>query len=250
MAVNFSISEWHRQFVRQARWTRDWRIRLYRQAGLWQAQNILDVGCGTGFVTEEIAQHTKGKVIGLDMDLSMIEWAERKESRIEWTIGDACQLPFSEAKFDLVICNFLLLWVQNPAEVVREMVRVTKKGGFILDTAEPDYGGRIDYPTELPIAELMSKALRKAGANPNIGRQLRKLFNEAGLSSEIGVIASLWNQEQMTAELDEEWQLIERSIGDESEVETLERYKNLEKQAFQTGERLMFMPIFYAIGRK
>jgi hypothetical protein len=96
----------------------------------------------------------------------------------------------------------------------------------------------------------MSKALRKAGANPNIGRQLRKLFTGAGLSSEIGVIASLWNQEQMTVELDEEWQLIERSIGDESEVETLERYKNLEKQALQTGERLMFMPIFYAIGRR
>jgi ubiquinone/menaquinone biosynthesis C-methylase UbiE len=250
MTTNLSVSEWHRQFVRQARWTRDWRIRLYRQADLWQAQNILDVGCGTGVITEEIAQHTKGKVIGLDIDPAMIEWAERKANRVEWAIGDACQLPFSEGKFDLVVCNFLLLWVQNPAQVVREMVRVTKKGGVILDTAEPDYGGRIDYPTELPIAELMSKALTKAGANPYIGRQLRKLFIGAGLNSEIGVIASLWDQDQMTAEFEEEWQLIERSIGDKSGVEMLERYKKLEKQALETGERLMFMPIFYAIGRK
>ncbi len=245
-----STAEWHRQFVRQARWTHDWRIRLYRQVGLWQAQNILDVGCGTGIITEEIAQHTKGKVVGLDIDPAMIEWAEKKISRVEWAIGDAHQLPFSEGQFDLVVCNFLLLWVQEPAQVVREMTRVVKKGGIILNTSEPDYGGRIDYPPDLPITELMSKALSKAGANPCIGRQLRKLFNEAGLSSEIGVIASLWNQEQIAAEFEEEWQLIERTIGDTSDVETLEGYKKLEKQALETGERLIFMPIFYAVGKK
>jgi ubiquinone/menaquinone biosynthesis C-methylase UbiE len=217
---------------------------------LWQAQSILDVGCGTGVVTEEIAQHTKGKVVGLDINHAMIEWDARKDSQIEWILGDAHHLPYDEEQFDIVVCNFLLLWVRDPTLVVREMVRVVKKGGIVLDTSEPDYGGRIDYPPELPIAGLMSEALSKAGANPCIGRQLRKLFTGAGLSTEIGIIASLWDQKQIAAEYEEEWLLIDKTIGDISEKETLEYYKKLEKQTLETGERLIFMPIFYAIGKK
>ncbi len=250
MTANLSISEWHRQFVRQARWTRDWRIRLYRQAGLWQARNVLDVGCGTGVITEEIAQHNNGKVVGLDIDPAMIEWAKSKVGKIEWVIGDAHRLPFNNEQFDLVVCSFLLLWVQEPDQVVQEMKRVVKRGGVVLDTSEPDYGGRIDYPPDLPYAKLMSKALSKVGADPYIGRQLRKLFTGAGFSSEIGVLASLWDKEQIAAEFEEEWRIIERTTMDVSEVETLEHHKKMEKKTLQTGERFLFMPIFYAIGNK
>lgn len=180
----------------------------------------------------------------------MIKWAMRTVSRVEWKVGDAHQLPFDEEQFDIVGCNFLLLWVQDPTQVVQEMVRVVKKGGVVLDTAEPDYGGRVDYPPDLPLAELMSKALREAGAEPCIGRQLRKLFAKAGLNSEIGVIASLWDQEHIATEFEEEWQFIEKTLADVRDLETLEYYKKLEKKALQARERLMFMPLFYAIGRK
>jgi len=236
--------------MRQARWTRAWRLRLYRQAGLWQARNILDVGCGTGVITEEIARHTRGKVIGLDIDPAMIKWANSTINIVEWKVGDAHELPFGDEQFDLVVCNFLLLWVRDPDRVVQEMARVVKKGGVVLDTSEPDYGGRIDFPEDLPPVELMSRALREVGANPHIGRQLRKLFAKAKLNSEIGVIASVWDQEQMATEFEEEWQFTERVLAEVAEPRTLKRYREFEKKALQAGERFIFMPFFYASGRK
>ncbi len=250
MELFLSVSEWHRQCERQARWTRAWRLRLYRQVGLWQAQSVLDVGCGTGVITEEIAQHTKGTVTGLDVDPAMIEEAAKRVTGVDWKVGDANNLPFGEGQFDLVICNFLLLWAREPARIVREMARVVKKGGMVLDTAEPDYGGRIDFPEDLPLGGLMSQALEQFGADPHIGRQLRKLFVDAGLNSEVGIIASLWDQEQMARELAEEWQFLERALASIVPAQTLQRYQELEKKALKAGGRLIFMPLFYALGKK
>ncbi|NIN01328.1 MAG: methyltransferase domain-containing protein, partial [candidate division Zixibacteria bacterium] len=232
-----SVSEWHRQFERQARWTRAWRLRLYRQVGLWQAGSVLDVGCGTGVITEEIAQHTKGTVTGLDVDPAMIEEAAKRVTGVDWKVGDAHDLPFGEGQFDLVICNFLLLWAREPDRVVREMARVVKKDGMVLDTAEPDYGGRIDFPEDLPLGRLMSQALEHSGADPHIGRRLRKLFVDAGLNSEVGIIASLWDQEQMARERKEEWQFLERALGNLVSAQNLQRYQKLEKKALQAGWR-------------
>lgn len=250
MALLLSVSEWHRQFERQACWTQAWRFRLYRQVGLWQALSVLDVGCGTGVITEEIAQHTRGKVTGLDVDQAMIEEATKRVTDVDWKVGDAHDLPFAEGQFDLVICNFLLLWAREPARIVREMARVVKKGGKVLDTAEPDYGGRIDFPEDLPLGGLMSQALAQFGADPHIGRRLRKLFVDAGLNSEVGIIASLWDQEQMARELKEEWQFLERALANLVAAQTLQRYQELEKKALRAGCRLIFMPLFYALGKK
>lgn len=245
-----SIPQWHKQFQRQARWMRPWRLRVYRQAGLWQAQSILDVGCGTGTITQEIAGHTRGSVTGLDLDPAMIEEAARRVRGVEWKVGDAHALPFGQGQFDVVVCNFLLLWARDPARVLKEMTRVAKTGGVILDTAEPDYGGRIDFPEELPLGKLMSQALRQAGADPNIGRQLRKLFVEARLTTEVGIIASLWDEKQIAEEFEGEWDFLERTLDTVVAAQTLKRYKAIEKNALQAGSRFLFMPIFYALGRK
>ena len=63
------------------------------------------------------------------------------------------------------------------------MVRVTHPGGFVLALAEPDYGGRIDYPTELSqIGDWQKNALKQQGANPLMGRELRSIFSHAGIN--------------------------------------------------------------------
>ena len=255
---DLTVEEWHAQFIRQARWTRAVRNQLYRRANLLRAERVLDVGCGTGVITEEMAARCKGQVIGVDVDAAMVEFALRlcsgqaqdRPGRAEYRVGDAHQLDFPDGHFDVVACHFLLMWVSNPALAVREMVRVTRPGGAVLACAEPDYGGRIDYPEELPLARWQAEALRREGADPFIGRKLPALFTQAGLSANVGVIPSLWDKEALRAEFEAEWALMERTLAGMVSEDELRRYKQVDWQAIEDGQRLIFVPIFYAVGRK
>jgi SAM-dependent methyltransferase len=247
---DLTIEEWHAQFTRQARWTRAVRNQLYRRVNLLRAERVLDVGCGTGVITEEMAARCKGQVIGVDVDEAMIEFAQGQGGQAEYRLGDAHQLDFPDRHFDVVACHFLLMWVSDPALALREMARVTGPGGAVLACAEPDYGGRIDYPEELPLARWQAEALRREGADPFIGRKLPALFAQAGLSADVGVIPSLWDDEALRAEFEAEWALMERTLVGVVSEDELQHYKQVDWQAIEDGQRLIFVPIFYAVGRK
>ena len=105
--------EWHAWFSTQAGWTRQTRLWLYEQARLAQAKAILDVGCGTGVITGELTQ-SPARVVGLDIDRVMLSFARRQEDGITFTQGDAHALPFTDGSFDVVVCHYLLLWLDDP----------------------------------------------------------------------------------------------------------------------------------------
>ncbi len=278
---DLTIEEWHAQFIRQARWTRTVRNQLYRRVNLLRAERVLDVGCGTGVITEEMAARCKGQVIGVDIDAAMVEFAQARPfdtptglpstvlgtgragsavgepvepqdrpGRAEYRVGDAHQLDFPDGHFDVVACHFLLMWVSNPTLAVREMARVTRPGGAVLVCAEPDYGGRIDYPEELPLARWQAEALRREGADPFIGRKLPALFTQVGLSANVGVIPSLWDDEALRAEFEAEWALMERTLAGIMSEDELRCYKRMDWQAIEDGRRLVFVPVFYVVSRK
>ena len=247
---DLTVEEWHAQFTRQARWTRAVRNQLYRRVNLLRAERVLDVGCGTGVITEEMAARCKGQVIGVDVDAAMIAFAQDSGGRAEYRVGDAHQLDFPDGHFDVVVCHFLLMWVSNPALAVREMARVTRPGGAVLACAEPDYGGRIDYPQELPLARWQAEALLHEGADPFMGRKVPALFSQAGLLANMGVIPSLWDDEALRAEFEAEWALMERTLVGIVSEDELRRYEQADWQAIEDGRRLIFVPIFYAMGRK
>jgi SAM-dependent methyltransferase len=92
---------------------------------------------------------TPGVVIGLDRDQQVNEYARRSHPGAACITGLGERLPFPDSSFDLVCCHFLLLWVADPLNVLTEMLRVTRPGGGVLCLAEPDYGGRIEYPESL-----------------------------------------------------------------------------------------------------
>ena len=247
---DLTLAEWHAQFTRQARWTRAVRSQLYRRVNLLRAERVLDVGCGTGVITEEMAARCRGQVIGVDVDAAIVEFAQARGGRAEYRVGDAHQLDFPDGHFDVVACHFLLMWVGDPALVVREMARVTRPGGAVLACAESDYGGRIDYPEELPLARWQAEALRREGADPFMGRKLPALFTKAGLSADAGVIPSLWDQEALRAEFEAEWALMERTLVGMVDEDELRRCKQVDWQAIEDGRRLVFVPVFYAVGRR
>jgi SAM-dependent methyltransferase len=174
-------------------------------------------------------------------------------ARATYRLGDARDLPFPAHSFDVVLCHFVLLWIDDAARAVREMARVTRPGGAVVACAEPDYGGRIDWP-DLPLGRLQAEALRREGADPLAGRKLKVWFAGAGLQTEVGVYPCLWDDAALRAEFEGEWRLMERTLaGFASPLtspEELERLKAEDWAAVEAGARTVFMPMFYAVGRR
>jgi ubiquinone/menaquinone biosynthesis C-methylase UbiE len=243
------IEDWHQQFVRQGQWTEQTRSYLYRRAGLSDAERVLDVGCGTGAITAELARRTRGQVIGIDIDPAMLAYARQHDSSAQYEQGDARDLPYPDGYFDIVTCHYLLLWLNDPYLGVREMARITRRSGHVLVCAEPDYGGRLDWP-QLPVREWQIEALRRQGADPCIGRALREMLARAGLETEIGVIASVWDVASMRAQFEAEWAMLWRDAGDSLDRATFEAARARAQAAIEAGTRLVFMPTFYAYARK
>ncbi|MGB9723138.1 MAG: methyltransferase domain-containing protein [Chloroflexia bacterium] len=244
--------EWHHWFLRQAEWTRPTRLWLYRQAGLGEARRVLEVGCGTGVIAAEVARLCSAGVVGLDVDGGMLEAARRHTPQVALVQGDARALPFGDGAFDLVLCHYLLLWLKEPARAVSEMARVVRAGGFVLACAEPDYGGRIDHPPELVLlGQLQAEALRLQGADPRMGRRLGELFVAAGLRTTVGVMAGRW---ELPSAPDDafaaEWAVRRRDLLAYLPPEELDRLEEADREALQAGRRILFVPTFYALGKK
>jgi SAM-dependent methyltransferase len=243
---------WHDWFSTQAGWTRSTRPWLYRQVKLGQADAILEVGCGTGVIAGELARLGPARVVGLDVDVGMLAFARRQENNVTYVQGDAHALPFSAGAFDVVVCHYLLLWLADPVQGVREMARAVRRDGRVLACAEPDYGGRVDHPPELAaLGQLQTEALRRQGADPEIGRRLGEIFTAAGLQATVGAMAGKWEHPgSPDAAFGAEWTMREHDLAGLLSPEELRRLRSLDRQALEEGRRTLFVPTFYALGRK
>lgn len=240
----------------QALETAEERIPLYMQVGLKDAKKTLDVGCGSGFVTRDIAHFTKGKVVGIDGSSKMIEVAKevlQGFNNVELKVANAEKLPFENNSFDIVTCNLVLMWAEKPQKVVDEMARVAKKNGKVLASLEPDYGGKLHWPENPKIDQIFAgKAIKDRGGDPHIGRKLRMFFVRAGLDTEVGI----GNNRIWSCDEDKSYYLHARDFYvkaiknagiSQKEIDTWE-YNYL--KSLDDGIQLNFFPQFYAIGTK
>ena len=241
---------WHTRFSQQARWTAELRRYLFARTQFEQARRILEIGCGTGAVLSTLPL-TSAQVFGLDIERSFLQLAANHAPHTILVQGDAHHLPFTSGQFDCVYCHFTLLWVADPLQVLSEARRLIRSGGWALALAEPDYGGRIDYPDALiDIGRLQAESLRLQGADTHLGRRLGALFHQTGLSNiESGVISGQWREIPSRADLDQEWAVLESDLQGMLSVQELSRLRQIDRQAWQAGERLLFVPTFYAIGQ-
>ncbi|MBE9474691.1 MAG: methyltransferase domain-containing protein [Chloroflexi bacterium] len=250
-----SPRDWHQRFELQSQWTQDTRDHLYSRAGVLKSQRVLDVGCGTGVLTKELSQSSINSTIGLDIKSEYIDIAASFAPTAFLSLGDAHIMPFKSSVFDFCLCHYLLMWVENPLAVLLEMKRVTIPGGAVLVLAEPDYGGRIDYPQKLAVLnEWQTTALQNQGANPFMGRKLKAIFHQAGLNDiEVGVIGAQWKNATPEHELNSEWEIIQSDLEfliNTSEVmKSSEEIRKIDLAAWATGERIIYVPTFYAWGK-
>jgi ubiquinone/menaquinone biosynthesis C-methylase UbiE len=251
--MTMSTYRWHQRFQQQARWTKSIRKYIYDKIGIQHARRVLDVGCGTGILLDELNQISSFSPYGTDINHSSISFAHRFVPDSILSQSDALYLPYRTGSFDISLCHFLLLWVKNPVKVMEEMSRVVQPGGYVLALAEPDYGGRIDFQVELAqIGDWQIESLKDQGANPFIGRELRSLFYIAGLTNvEVGALGGQWNEEQTQEDIELEWEVIISDLIVKNEfMQSANEFKELDLSSRKNYRRILYVPTFYALGIK
>jgi SAM-dependent methyltransferase len=247
-----TTQDWHQRYLQQTRWTRALASYLFQRAGLSSLHSILEVGCGTGAVLQEIIRPLITQPFGLDINPNYLAYTAQSHPQSRLILGDAHQLPLADGCFDVCLCHYLLLWVSDPSRVIQEMVRVTRSGGVVIALAEPDYGNRIDYPQDLSLlGKWQMDSLEQQGADPLIGRKLRAILSTSGLLAvEAGVQGGEWRSIFDQTEFDSEWDTIQSDLANQPEkLAQLPRLMEIDMLSCKQGKRILYVPTFYAWGR-
>lgn len=146
---------------------------------------VLEIGCGAGLLAVDLARRGL-RVQAIDAVKVMVEQARQYaemagvSAQLSLSIGDACNLAFADASFDLVIALGVIPWLEHPEVAIGEMARVTKAGGQLLLTA--DNRGRLVHLLD-PWQNPMLAPLKRRIKNGLIRLGLRQVTPHVFLST-------------------------------------------------------------------
>jgi ubiquinone/menaquinone biosynthesis C-methylase UbiE len=157
---------------------------------LKEGMSVLDVGCGSGTITAGIAERVGpgGRVVGIDFSEHLIAQAQKNYENLRslsFEVADINKYAVEE-KFDLVIAARTLQWVNNPAEIVAQMLRLVKSGGMISIL---DYNHTKIEWTPLPPQSMLDfyeaflNWRADAGYDNAIADNLAAIYQDSGLQS-------------------------------------------------------------------
>ena len=136
---------------------------LLKEINIPENPVCLDIGCGTGISTFELAKIIKdnGTIYGIDFSQPMIDISKKKAEQlgfpeVKFSTGDAEQLDFPDSMFDIVLSNQVIPFIPDRRKALKEIYRVLKPGG---ETAHLFYGGSV-------YQEAIKAALEVAGRYP------------------------------------------------------------------------------------
>jgi len=159
---------------------------LLGRCHIGDAREVLNVGCGIGVTSAYIAKKHGCHVVGVDISEKMIEWSRRRarqegvESDVELRVADILELPFEPGRFDVVIVESVIVFVEDKVRAIRECVRVTKPGGYI--------GLSESCWTEEPSPALAVLARRDLGAEVPTAEAWQALWAASGLKDRTATI--------------------------------------------------------------
>ncbi len=153
---------------------------------------LLDLGCGPGTISVGLADAVApGELLGIDMEASQIEMAGAAakaggHDNAVFQAGDATDLPFEDASFDVAHCHALLNHVPDTQAVLAEVKRVLKPGGLFAarevfgDSSFLEPARDLSGVTGSTVWATFLKLLAANGGHPQMGRELKGAFVEAG----------------------------------------------------------------------
>ena len=150
---------------------------------------ILDVGCGMGQEARRLAGLVRpsGRVVGFDRSEAMIAEACAADGAdvetLEFQVGDAHAMEFHNGMFDLVRSERVLVYADDPLQVIAEMARVVKPDGRVMSYEFDHLGVFIDSDMD-ELTRRIERAIQSGPPNPKIARQLPYYYRRAGLRVE------------------------------------------------------------------
>jgi len=164
---------------------------LLQAAGLAPGMRVLDLGTGLGHVARLAAQFVgpHGSVLGLDRAAQALAVARQRteasgETRVSFVEGDVARWRTDEP-FDAVVGRLVLFHMADPVAAVRHHVKNLREGGLFV-ALDFDIGGARSAPLVGLAGDALDwivRAFRAAGASPEIGARLGRIFEDAGLET-------------------------------------------------------------------
>lgn len=189
----------HESVLRSHTWRTAANSAAYLLGSLKPHMTVLDVGCGPGTITADLAALVPdGHVTGVDRSPEILEQARataagRGLANVGFTVADVHALDFPDDTFCVVHAHQVLQHVGDPVAALREMKRVTRPGGFIA-VRDSDYAAMAWHPASRGMdawLDLYRRVARANGGQPDAGRRLRSWALRAGLT-DITATSSTW----------------------------------------------------------
>ncbi|MGQ0718429.1 MAG: methyltransferase domain-containing protein [Pseudonocardiales bacterium] len=187
----------HDSVLRSHRWRTAQNSAAYLIPHLRSGQQVLDVGCGPGTITTDLARLVApGSVVGIDNEpapLGPARAGARDISNVSFAIGDIYQLDYPNDTFDVVHAHQILQHLAEPITALREMRRVCKAGGLVA-ARDADYAAMTWHPPDARLdhwLDMYRRVARRNRAEPDAGRLLLSWARAAGFSR-ITCSAAAW----------------------------------------------------------
>jgi SAM-dependent methyltransferase len=200
MAQRDTYTHGHAESVlRSHRWRTATNSAGYLLPRLSAGQRLLDLGCGPGTITLDLARLVApGEVVGLDREQrplaeARVAAANAGVTNVCFILGDAYRLGFPDRSFDVVHAHQVLQHLRDPVAALAEMRRVCASGGWIA-VRDADYAAMTWYPDDERLHRwlaLYRAVARGNRAEPDAGRRLVSWARAAGLT-ELTSTASVW----------------------------------------------------------
>ena len=153
--------------------------------------DLLDVGCGPGSITADLARLVApGRVVGVEPALRVVERARAAYPEVHFVVGDGYALDLADDSFDVVHAHQVLQHLEDPVAALREMARVTRPGGLVA-VRDVDFGAAVVHPPVPGWLEIYEPTVRQMGGEPHAGRFLLGWAHEAGLT-DVTCSATAW----------------------------------------------------------
>jgi ubiquinone/menaquinone biosynthesis C-methylase UbiE len=188
-ALGYTNSE-HDRLIRQATRIAPYTERLFREAGIGPGHRVLDLGSGLGDVSLLLAGIVgpSGEVVGVDQDANSIARANARVAEaglrnVSFAQADVNRVV-SDKAFDAAVGRFILMFLPDPASVLRSLTRLVRPGG-VLAFQEPTWIPLLASSAGLPLWSKVLSAIHetfvRSGVNPEMGPALYHVFQEVGL---------------------------------------------------------------------